>query len=243
MTGKDKTSRMLKRSLRFTVVFSGVAFLIILLLSFTTLPYWMYHALGTYGEEMVSEPRYIVLLGADGMPSETNLMRCERAASIAGIFPEADIIIALPVDTGSDFYSSSLYRMQRELQLKGVDSTRIRFESTGRNTREQALGIAGKMIPDTAGTLVVTSPEHMYRAIRTFRKAGMKNVGGESAFGKPLETELDLDPDGLGGRQLPGDKAAAKTQLRYQFWNHLRYQVLCYREYAAIAYYYLKNWI
>ena len=28
---------------------------------------------------------------------------------------------------------------------------------------------------------------------------------------------------------------------RYQFWNHLKYQVVCYREYAALTWYWLSG--
>ncbi|MFM7216774.1 MAG: YdcF family protein [Bacteroidota bacterium] len=243
MSLNERSLSILKRLLRYGLYTAGAVFITILILSFTTLPYWMYHDLGTYGEESIVEPEYIVLLGADGMPSETNLMRCDRAASLAGLFPSSILIIALPVDSGSDFFSSSHYKMQQELQLKGVDSVRIRHESSGRNTRDQAIRISGKMIPENAPTVIVTSPEHMYRSIRTFRKAGLREVGGRSAFGNPLESELDLTAAELGGREMPGTGTAKQTQLRYQFWNHLRYQVICYREYVAIAYYKLKHWI
>ena len=33
------------------------------------------------------------------------------------------------------------------------------------------------------------------------------------------------------------------TKIRYQFWTHLKYQTIVYREYTAIAFYKLKGWI
>ena len=34
-----------------------------------------------------------------------------------------------------------------------------------------------------------------------------------------------------------------ELQYRYQFWNHLKYQVICWREYLAISYYKVRGWI
>ncbi|MFM9028574.1 MAG: YdcF family protein [Bacteroidota bacterium] len=239
----QKSKRIFLNSIRAFVIASGVSFILIILLAFTTLPYWMYHRLGTYGEELSAQPEYVILLGGDGMPSETNLMRCATASEIAKSHPSAKLVIALPKDTGVAFAESSVGMMRKELLLRGIDSSRIILEPSGHNTREQAIRISGNIIPNSSSTLLVTSPEHMYRAIRTFRKAGMTNIAGKSAFSRPLESELSISTRKLGGRNLPAEELGGELQLRYQFWNHLRYQVLCYREYVAIAYYKLKGWI
>lgn len=243
MTSESKVPRKSIKALRIAIILCGTAFITILTLAFTTLPYWMYHALGTYGGELNQKPEYIILLGGDGMPSETNLMRCATAADISHEFPEARIVIALPKDSVSKMEESSIWMMRKELVLRGVDSMKIILEPTGHNTREQALKIAGNAVPGNSSALIVTSPEHMYRAIRAFRKAGMRNISGQSAFSRPLESELSISTKKLGGRKLPAEELGSELQLRYQFWNHLRYQVLCYREYVAIAYYTLKGWI
>ena len=132
--------------------------------------------------------------------------------------------------------------MKKELVLRGIDSSRIQLETNGRNTRAPALAIS-KLTGTQRPTVLVTSPEHMYRSILTFRKAGMLLLGGEAAFERALDSELSLQQDQLGGRSIPLSGAGDELQLRYQFWNHLKYQLLCYREYAAIAYYRLKDWL
>ncbi len=177
------------------------------------------------------------------MPSESNLMRCYTTSQVALTYSSADIIIALPKDSTVQLYSSALYAMKSELICRGIDSARIILEPLGHNTREQALEILGKTIQLNEPTLIVTSPEHMYRSLLTFRKVGLTHVGGVAAFEKALESELTYNSRRLGGRKLPVPEIGDELQLRYQFWNHLKYQVICYREYAALLYYHLKDWI
>ena len=131
--------------------------------------------------------------------------------------------------------------MRHDLITKGVDSLRVILEPNGLNTRMQALEIS-KFINLKSNLLLVTSPEHMYRAIRVFKKAGMDNTQGESAFEHAIESSLIYDDDILGGNNYILDMGD-NTQLRYQFWNHFKYQIIVYREYMAIAYYKMKGWI
>ena len=53
----------------------GVLFLLALIISFTTLPFWGYYWLGTSKSKITEKPDFIVLLSGGGMPSESNLMR------------------------------------------------------------------------------------------------------------------------------------------------------------------------
>ncbi|MCU0429983.1 MAG: YdcF family protein [Cytophagaceae bacterium] len=85
-----------------------------------------------------------------------------------------------------------------------------------------------------APVLLVTSPEHMFRAIRTFEKAGCKQVSGEAAFAEVI------DPQAL-EKELP--ESSGKTIWRYNLWNYWIYEIIVLREYAAIVYYYCKGWI
>jgi hypothetical protein len=78
--------------------------------------------------------------------------------------------------------------------------------------------------------------------VKTFIKAGLENTGGEPAFEKAIEANLDFDDDELGGNKSIPD-VGNNTQLRYQFWNHMKYQIIVYREYFAITYYKLRAWI
>lgn len=216
----------------------GIVFLIQLLLSFTTLPFWMYYNLGANEGKFCGNPDYIIVLGGGGMPSESGLMRTYQAAKISKQFLNAAIIIALPGDTLD--HESSVYLMRQELCIRGVDSLRVYYENVGTNTRMQALNIA-KKISHESKVIIVTSPDHMFRACKSFQKAGLKYSCGKPAYEQAIEASLDLTDD-LGGNNYLASIGKSK-QFRYQFWNHIKYQNLVYREYMAITYYKIRGWI
>jgi uncharacterized SAM-binding protein YcdF (DUF218 family) len=235
-------SRLRAFGRRFAL-FTGMVFFTILLLAFTTIPFWMYYRLGTATADYSFAPKRIVLLGAGGMPSEANLLRAFTAAELARRYPDAEIEIALPKAPQEPLTGSAIGLLKEELLRRGVSEDRILLEVRGRNTREQALRVFEEIRLADFPIVLVTSPEHMYRSLMAFRKAGFRNVGGTAAFEKALEEELMYRSEKLGGRKLPGPEVGESLQFRYQFWNHLLYQVRCYREYLAIAFYKVKGWI
>ena len=226
---------IIKRAL----IYLGIIFSIMILLSFTTLPFWMYYNLGVSSKITESTPDYIVVMGGGGIPSESGLMRTYKTFHISNKYPDAEIIIALPGDINDT--SSSIILMQNEIISRGIDSCKIILEPLGINTRMQAMEIA-KLVDNKSNILIITSPEHMYRSILVFEKLGMENTTGESAFESAIESILEYEDDELGGNRYMPD-IGNNTQLRYQFWNHFKYQIIVYREYIAIAYYKLKGWI
>lgn len=242
MAGQNLFRRLWK-ILRALLISFGVAFLILLMLSFTTLPFWGYYWLGTSESEMKEKPDCIVLLGGGGMPSESNLMRAWFVCKAAAEFPESRVIISIPGDT-TDLKSTARL-VAAEMVEKGVDQNRILYEETGTNTRSQALqlqnfhalGLQDKSI------LLVTSPEHMRRAVLTFRKAGFKRISALPAFENALEANLKFKDEDLGGNKLPVPDIGGSISVRYQFWNHLKYEILIAREMAALGYYKLRGWI
>jgi hypothetical protein len=175
------------------------------------------------------------------MPSESGLIRCYHAAEVAASFPEAKVILSLPGDPEDS--SSSICMMRHELLIREVDSSRIVLESDATNTRAQAMNIftENKGI-QYDNVVIVTSPEHLYRAVKTFERAGFSHVDGFPAFEEAIEADLFFDGEKLGGRKyIP--EIGGTVQLRYQFWNHLKYEILILREFTAIAYYKIKGWI
>lgn len=238
-----KWLRRLFRILRGALLLAGAGAIIVLGLCFTSAPWRLYNRLATDRHRLNEEPDYIVLLGGGGVPSESGLTRAFTAAQAARRFDESLVLLALPYDT--DLGNSAAGKMREELILRGVEPDRILIESKGRNTREQAVN-AARMIdadPKAAAVLLVTSPEHMRRALRSFRKAGFGNVAGSASFSEAIEMNLLYDPDELGGRRVPLDGGAGTLMVRYQFWNNLGYLGCAAREYAALAYYRLKGWI
>jgi uncharacterized SAM-binding protein YcdF (DUF218 family) len=90
--------------------------------------------------------------------------------------------------------------------------------------------------------LIITSPEHLYRAVRAFRKAGFLLVDGAPAFETAIESELSFNDSLLGGKRwLP--PIGKNITARYQFWTQLHYEQLIFREWIAIVYYKLNGWI
>ena len=203
------------------------------------------------------------------MPSESGLMRTWYASGIAGYFTRAKIIIALPGDP-SDSHSA-INLMKAELVMRGISPGRIILEDSGTNTRSQALNIFKRIsnieqrisniernrqstidnrhstlnssiVNRNSSILIVTSPEHLYRAVLSFRKVGFLKVDGLPAFEQAIESDISFNSRLLGGRKFIPDIGGNIT-LRYQFWTQMNYELLILREWAALGYYKLKGWI
>jgi len=224
----------LRTAFKRIVLFFGGLFLCLWILSFTDVPYYAYHSLGTSAGKLKKEPNLIVLLGGSGMPSPDGFMRCYYASKAAKKYLQANIVIALPFNETDSL--KQLNMMLNELVLHGVDSTRIQFEPQGFNTYSQAQNLATRYESSkaTLSVLIVTSPEHMYRAIKTFRKQGFWEVGGEPAFEIPPDEEQIKDKE---------NKHIESLSFRYNMWSYLNYELLVLREYTAIAYYWVKGWL
>jgi uncharacterized SAM-binding protein YcdF (DUF218 family) len=233
---------------------TGTISLVLLVLAFTPLPFHAWYSLGMKYAGINRPPDYIVVLGGGGMPSESGLMRCWYTAKVADRFPKAHIIIALPGDTIDTL--SSVQLMKKELILRGIRSNKIEFENCGTNTRGQALNLTGLFSPTPftptpnnssrvtrhASLLIITSPEHLCRAVSAFRKAGFLKVDGMPAFERAIESDITFNSKKIGGRKWIPD-VGENISLRYGFWTQIRYEQLVLREYTAIAYYWMMGWI
>jgi uncharacterized SAM-binding protein YcdF (DUF218 family) len=235
--------KVASKLIRILLVGSGCFFLLLCVLAFTTLPFYARYWLGTHKGFIDREPAAIVLMGGSGMPSEDGLIRCYYTATLANRYLNCPIIIAMPGDTTDSLSSPCL--MRKELNLHGIGLSRIYFENNGKNTRQQALKIEEmkSSMEDTGMLAIVTAPEHMYRSIRSFEKAGFKHVRGLPTFEQSI-AEKDLyynDRDLKGNHALPA--VGHNKQVRYQFWNHLKFEILVIREYFALGYYKIRGWI
>ncbi len=199
----------------------------------------MFYDLSVSETKLTSPPEYIVVMSGGGIPSESGLMRTYKTAEVANMYLDAKVIVTMPGDTADT--NASCYMMKQEIVLRGVNPNRIIFENVGTNTRSQAQEVQ-KIIKTNAPILLITSPEHIYRSIKCLNKVGLTNVSGEPAFAQEMEASFLFDDKKLGGNKaIPN--IGNNIQLRYQFWNHLSYQIRVYREYLAIAFYKLKGWI
>lgn len=228
------------RLCRGFLLFTGLFFIVLVLLAFTTLPFYGHHWLGTSCSEISGKPQYIIMLGGSGMPGGSNLMRCWYTARAASDFPDAQVYIVMPGDREDPAGTPS--KLRDELILRNVSPERIFFETVGTNTRSQALECKRK-IPTPASVLLVTSPEHMRRSVLTFKKAGFAKVYALPSFENPSEADFSYTDSELGERSPLVPEVGRNTQLRYQVWNHLLYEIQIARELTALAYYRLRGWI
>jgi len=215
----------------------GVLALVLIGLAFTRVPFDAHRTLGTAAGECVEAPEAIVVLGGSGMPSGPELLRLHHAAAVAGATPHALVVVVHPADT------AVMHLMVDELVLRGVGPERIRTVLEGTNTREQALFVAARHSELRGERLVlVTAPENMYRSVRAFRKAGFGSVCGAPAWENPMFVDLGYGHRRIGGKAWVPD-VSDEPGLRYTFWNYLKLEVTCLREYVAIAYYWVNDWI
>jgi len=241
----------------------GGMFTVAVILALTSAPFWMWYSLSASKAGINRPPDYIVLLGGGGMPSENGLIRSWYAAKSANYFSRAKVIIALPGDSRDSL--SSINGMKKELIIRGVAPERILLEDSGTNTRAEALYICRLIIADLSNgaalespqkgsinpvvlqyfkpsVLIVTSPEHLRRAVLTFRKAGFIKVDGIPAFEEAIETDITYQGRRLGGRKWVPDIGNNLT-VRYNFWTQLHYEELLVKELFALGYYKVKGWI
>jgi len=300
---------MIRRILKYILIFFGCLFLFLFVFCFTSGPFWTWYRLSTKYAGIHRPPGVIVILGGGGMPSESGLMRCWYGAKAANYFYNAKVIVALPGDTTDSLSSVNL--MKKELVLRGVLAERISFEAAGTNTRAEAknvfngisnidqrsLKFEGNIVTKSqshrvtekssakcqvqkesqshrvtekssakcqvqkesqshkvtesqgdqgqsakVAILIISSPEHMYRAVLAFRKVGFARVDGLPAFENAIESGLAFDDRLLGGKSwMPG--IGKNITLRYRFWTQMHYEQLIIREWVAIAYYWLNGWI
>ncbi|MEQ8908632.1 MAG: YdcF family protein [Vicingaceae bacterium] len=231
---KTSAMKLLKKIFRGLLNGIGILALLLFLLAFTDVPYMAYHQLSLSDQQLEESPDAIIIMGGDGMPSPQGLIRLYYGNEMAKLYPEAKVVLAMP--EAEEDSLKQLQLMAKELRLKGVSDNRLIFEPNGFNTRSQVLAIS-KILPKKSKLLVVTSPEHIYRTIRSFEKVGFQEVGSLPTFETPAEEE------NLRNKNKQKDKEIKNLSLRYNLWSYLQYEIKVLREYFAIAYYWAKGWI
>ena len=236
-----KRSRILRWS-KIIVLISGTIFLFLIILAFTTAPYWAYYHLGNSNSHIEKSPKVIVLLSGGGIPSENGLLRAYYTSRLALQYPGSHILIIMPGDTVNPQSAPQL--MKKELILRGAPVGEITIQTQGHNTRGQALFMAEHATAKTLSDPItlVTAPEHMKRAVLVFRKCGFTQVSGLPTFENALDEDLSFNDNDLKGNTLV-PPIGNNLQVRYQFWNHLKYEIIVTREYFALLYYKVRGWI
>lgn len=197
-----------------------------LIMGVTGIPQSVHRWFVTASVTLEGPARTIVVLGGEGIPSESGLMRTYTAAALRPLHPAARYVCSLPAD--GDPETSSVGRMRNELVLRGVPRATIQLEHRARNTHEQARAVRDLLGEGALSEplLLVTSPSHARRALLCFRKAGFTRVACVPAVATSAEADM-----------------GAHVFARYGFWNLLETQVRYAREFTAMAWYKLRGWI
>jgi hypothetical protein len=214
----------------------GMVAVVLVVLAFTRLPYDAHRVLGTAAGECTGQVDLLVVLGGSGMPSGAELRRLHHAAELAASHPAAELWVIHPGDP------AVIAAMVAELEWRGVAPGRIRRLNEGDNTRAQALAVLREVGGRPLRIALVSAPENMYRSVKTFRRAGFRQVCGAPAWDHAMDHDFTYAHKRIGGKAFVPDVSTA-TDLRYTFWNYLKLEITCLREYAAIAYYALNGWI
>ena len=225
----------LRKILKTTFLSLGILFSVAIVLAFTSVPFYSYFRLGQHPakDAFLSHPTHVVMFGGAGMPSEDNLMRLYHTAALARHF-EIPVLLVHPED------AICQAEMTRLLHQGGVDS--IRYMTQGSNTRSQILELMSAY-PELVGEqiLIVTSPEHVRRTVKCLNKAGFQQAIGVAAYPATVDFDLSLKKQELGGNEaIP---SVESVKMRYTFFNYLKLEITCVREYFALAYYRIKGWI
>lgn len=226
------------RTIRWGIFLLGVAFVGVLVLPMTQVPWRWFGAMAEPGLPGATRPEVLVMMGGGGIPSESGLTRSYKAAEAARLFPDAPVVIAMPYDPGLSFPDL----IDQELMMRGVPAERLRREPKGRNTREQAVEVF-KLLggdPDIAVGLI-TSPEHMKRVWASFEKAGFRRLIAYPSWPEAIRADLDYREAELGGKSL-GGMVGGSDMVKYKYWDNLLILVKCARETVALWYYHLMDW-
>ncbi len=228
--------RSAKRPLKWILLFIGIVGTIMILLAFTRIPFDAHRALASIDRICTDQVDRIVILGGSGMPSGPELLRLHHGALEAARSPEASVYVVHPKDT------AVMQEMVNELILKRVEPERIVRILEGTNTRGQAIALAAAIEGKDERIAIVTAPENMYRTLAAFRSVGFTRSCAAPAFDHAMFVNLDYDHRRIGGNKAVPD-VSGSLDLRYNFWNYLKLEITCLREYVAIAYYKLNGWI
>lgn len=227
--------KLLAKIIKITFFGLGVLFSLMVILALTSAPFYWYFNLGQNPDKemQLARPQHVLMFGGAGMPSEDNLMRLYHTAALAQHF-DIPVILVHPED------SLCQAEMTRLLRQDNVDD--ILYMTEGSNTRSQALGLMAAY-PELADEqmIIVTSPEHVRRTVKCLKKVGFTNIYGKAAYPATVDFDLSLKKQKLGGNEIVPSVESVK--MRYTFFNYLKLEITCIREYFALGYYKVKGWI
>ena len=130
---------------------------------------------------------YLVVLGAQmkrSGPSKALQYRLDAAIRYLEENPDTRVIVS--GGQGPDEHISEAQGMYDYLVEKGIDKNRILKEDKSVNTFQNLSFSAQYLDREQDAVGVVTNNFHVFRAVRTAKKAGYRNVCGIAAKGEPF---------------------------------------------------------
>lgn len=166
--------------------------------------------------------------GAPGLqiqtPSSATAMRTLEAIRVYRLLGEPLVILSGGIGDPQVTLAPESDVMQREMLRAGVPVARLVMETRSQNTRDEAVEVARMLAERGIGRFVlVTSAQHMRRALATFRAVGLDPVPAATAA-----------PD--------DDQTHARWQLLPSS-SALRASQSAMREVLATAYYWWRGWL
>src|SRR5690554_2434667 len=220
---KENIKNKISKAIRLYVKLMAILSTIFVIIAFTDIPYNAYHSLSLQNQKLRTKADVIILMGGDGMPSPNSLMRVYFTSKAAKENKSAKIVIAMPLNEEDSTYQLDL--MVSELCKNGIDSSRVLFEYKGYNTRSQALEIY-KMFNSNQKLIIVSSPEHMFRAVKTFEKVGFSSVGSFPTFEIPSDEKMLKSKK----KDVAEEVEIQDLTLRYNVWSYMQYEIRVLRE-------------
>ena len=169
-----KTNRTWKLAWSWMKVGISVVGILILLITFTPLvPWWAHELAGSFDNQRGDS--LIVLASADsadGILSYSSYLRCEYAIRAWREGWPKVILISGGRPAGEPTAKS----MAAFIESQGVPADMVRTETNSISTRENALQSKAVVASLPGKVVLLTSDYHMYRARRTFEKAGIPVV-------------------------------------------------------------------
>jgi uncharacterized SAM-binding protein YcdF (DUF218 family) len=184
--------------------------------------------------------RVIIALPGDVGDSMSSVNQMKKELELRGVSPERIMFEDSGTNTRAE--AINVFKIIEHIEQQKLDVEQNKPSSPKSSLVNRQSSVNLPVVTRHSSILIVTSPEHLYRAVLTFKKAGFIKVDGVPAFEKTIESDLSFNSRKLGAKTWVPDVGRNIT-IRYQFWLHLEYELLVLREYFALAYYKLQGWI
>ena len=203
--------RKLARSVVNVLAVIGLLFVVA---TFTPIDGWWAQRLAGAWNDPPGE--VLVVLGADTVRDVIGFSSYWRSVYALRVWRQGGFRNVVVCGGGKNQQGSAAAQMRDFMVTQGIPAAAIQVETQSRNTRENALNSKALLDQLPGRKILLTSDYHMFRAYRTFRKAGI------DVWPRPF-------PDAL--------KQSSSLANRWQVFVGL-----C-TETAKIGYYFVRGWI